>query len=450
MLKISRFFLLLLGVSGLVAGSRADTIALKTGERIEGKITGETATELTISVQDSAGITDERVIRKSEVVKVDRIAADETAFRAIMDFQPGKASFQPVQYDGMVGALQGFIAQYPESIHRKAVQTAMTALQAEKKRVDAGELKFEGLWLSRAEAQKQRAQIGGSLAFAAMKSANASGDAIGALNSFAYLEKNFPGAKVLPEAVPLAQQILVALKPAAERALANYKINNAERERGVAAAGPVEKAELIEAFKRDQAKADAALAAATAAKTWPPFMAGSDKCITAILAKIPGEAKRLEVLPLADMRASIQLAEKAQIEFASKNVSAASEMLQEVLKLWPANDLGLQLKLQIAASKIPPKPDPVVAAATPAATPPGTKPPGATPQPGASATPRAQPAPAPTTGDETPEAKPAEAEAKPFLMTLPGAITVVVALAVILAGANIFNHFRRGREEEPE
>jgi hypothetical protein len=450
MLKIPRFFLFLLGLTGLVAGAHADTIALKTGERIDGKITGETDTELTVVVQVSAGISDERVIRKTEIVKVDRIPADETAFRAIMDFQPGKASFQPAQYAGMIGALQGFITQFPESTHAKAAQTALTALEAEKKRVDKGEMKFEGLWLSRAEAQKQRVQIGGNLAFAAMKSANAGGDAIGALNSLSYLEKNFPGAKVIPEAVPLALQILAALKPAAERALANYKINNAERERGVAAAGPADKAELIAAFKREQAKADAAIAAATAAKTWPPFIAGSEKCISAILTRIPVEAKRLEALPLAEMRESIKLADKARIEFASNNVDTASDLLQQVLKLWPANDLGLQLKAQIAASKIPPKPDPLVAAATPAATTPSAKSPGATPKPGSSPTPSAQPGPTPTTGDETAETKPSEPEAKPFFMTLPGAITIVVALAVLLAGANIFSHFRQSREEDQE
>jgi hypothetical protein len=35
-------------------------------------------------------------------------------------------------------------------------------------------------------------------------------------------------------------------------------------------------------------------------------------------------------------------------------------------------------------------------------------------------------------------------------MTLPGAITIVVALAVILAGANIFSHFSKRREDAQE
>lgn len=447
--KAARFFLLLAGVTGALAGARADSIVLKTGERLEGTIIGETDTELTVAVQVSAGINEERVIRRTEIVKVDRIAADETAFRAVMDLQPGKASFQPAQYAGMIVALQGFIAKYPESIHVKKAQTALTALEAEKKRVDAGELKFEGQWLSRTEAQKQRMQIGGTVTFAAMKNANASGDAIGALNSFAHLEKNFPGAKVVPDAVALAQQILAALKPAAERALANYKITNAERERGVAAAGPADKAEMIAAFRREQAKADAAIAAATAAKTWPPFVVGSEKCISAILAKIPAEAKRLEALPVADMRESIKVADKARIEFASNNVETASDMVQQVLKLWPANDLGLQLKAQIAASKVPSKPVPVVVAATPAAATPSAKPAATSPKPGGSPTPAPSAQPDPPTVPVTAPA-PAEPDAKPFFMTLPGAITIVVALAALLVGANIFNNLRQRREEPQE
>jgi hypothetical protein len=454
MLRTPRFFLILLCLTGVAAGTRADTITLRNGDRIEGSITNETPAEVTVKYQVSAGISDERVIRKTEILKVDRIAADETAYRAIMDFQPGKSSFQPAQYDGMISALQGFIVQFPESVHGKAAEKAMTALGVEKKKVDAGEVKFDGVWLSREEAQKQQVQIGGNAIFAAMKSANARGDAIGALNALVQLEKNFPGAKVMPDAVSLAQQILAALKPAAERALATYKHTNAERARGVAAAGPAEKAEMIAAFQRDQTRAEAAITAATAAKTWPPFMTGSDKSIAAILAKIPAEAKRLEAIPVADMRESIKLADKARIEFASKNVETASDLLQQVLKLWPANELGLQLKAQIAGSKIPSKPAPVVPAATPAPAPaaatPGPKPPAAAPIPAPIPAPSPELQPTPTTPEGETPAKPAEPEAKPFLMTLPGAITIVVALAVILAGANIFSHFSKRREDAQE
>lgn len=454
MRKTSLFSLLLLGLACLASGVRADTIVLTNGDRIEGKILSETATEITVEMQVAAGITEDKVIGKTDIAKMDRVAADELAFRGIMNLQPGKTSYLPAQYDAMIGALLGFITQFSESPHVAEVRATLKAFEAEKKRVAAGEMKFEGLWLSRAEALKQRVQIGGGQYFTAMKSANAKGDAIGALNAFATLERNFGGAKVLPEAVPFAQQILVALKPVVERAISNQKINNAEREKGVAAAGPTQRAELIAAYESEQAKAVADIAAANAAKMWPPFVASSDKCLAAILAKIPTEAKRLEALPVAVMRDSIRAAEKAQTEFASKNGETAAELLAEALRLWPANDLGLQLKAQIAASKLPPKPDPT---ATPAATAtpiavvtPGGKVP-ATPKPGpVVAVAKVTPVPAPAADSGTPEVKSAEPEEKPFFMTIAGAATIVGGLALILGGANLFNHFRKRREDPEE
>ena len=449
--KIYRFPLLLLCLASLAAGARADTIALTSGERIEGRITAETATELTVQIQVSAGITDERVIKKADILKVDRIAADETAYRAIMNLQPGRNSSQPAQYDALLNALRAFTTQYPANPHAAEVQAALNAFQAEKKRVEAGEVKFDGLWLSRPEAVKQRVQIGGSQAFQTMKNANASGDAIGALNAYAFLEKNFPGAKVLPDAIQLAQQILAALKPAAERALGNQKINKAERERGFADASPADRVELKAADQREQAKADATLAAATAAGQWPPLLANSEKCIAAVLARSATEAKRLETLPVASMRESIRLTQEAQTEFTGKNLDAAAEMLREALTLWPANDLAIRLQAQITAAKTPPKSDP---ASIPAATPPATaatatpavKHHAATPAPVTIPAPAPQPPPATTA---TPEPAPPEQAPKPFFMTLGGAITIVVVLALLLAGANIFNHIRQ-RSEDPQ
>ncbi len=449
MTKISHFSLLLLCLASLAAEAGADTITLKSGERIEARISAETETNMTLQIQVSAGITDERIISKADILKVDRIAEDETAFRAIMNLQPGKNSLQPARYEPIISALQAFATKYPASPHRPAVLATMDAFTGEQKRVSKGEIKFEGRWLSKDEAMTQRIQIGGNQAFLAMKSASASGDAIGALNAFAVLEKNFPGARVMPDAIQQAQQILSALPPAITRALENQKVIKAEREQGFANAGPVNRKELMAAYQREQAQADATLAAATAAGQWPPLIAGSEKCLLAIQTKIPTEAKRLEGLPVAAMRDSISLVERAETEYAARNSAAALETLREATALWSANNLATLLQAQIMSLKTPPKLDPTT---NPAATPPVTaaatpagKNPAATPKPSANATPAPLPPPG---GTATAEAKPAEP--KPFFMTLSGAITIVVVLALLLAGANIFNHIRQRREDAQE
>lgn len=458
MSKKSRLPLPLLCLALLAASASADTITLKTGERIEARIASETAAEMTLELQVSAGIKDERVVKKADIVKIDRVSPDETAYRAIMNLQPGRNSLLPAQYDAILAALQAFATEYPESTHLAAVQQAVAAFQADKKRVDAGEIKFEGTWLSKAEALRQRVQIGGQQAYNAMKSSNAAGDPIGALNAFATLEKNFGGARVLPDAVELARQILPALKPVTERAIENQKINEAERLLGVKNAAPLDRPELIAASQREQAKANAALAAASAAGQWPPFAANSEKCLRAILTKIPVEAARLEKIPVGQMRESIQLAEQAQTEFTEKDLAAATETLKEAAKLWPANELVTRLTAQITAAKNPPKAGP---AATPAPTTPATSKTGAatpapkaTPAAGKPAT-AATPNPAPAAPESDPDtSEPATTEPaeppKPFFMTVQGAVTIVIGLALLLAGANIFSKIRQRRSDPEE
>ena len=459
--KISRLPLSLLCLALLTASASADIITLKTGERIEAVIASETATEMTLELQISAGIKDERTVKKADVVKIDRVAPDEAAYRAIMNLLPGKNSLLPAQYAGILTTLNDFGTKFPESTHLADVKLAATAFQADKKRVDAGEVKLDGNWLSKAEAQRQRVQIGGVQFFNAMKNANAAGDAIGALNAFATLEKNFGGARVLPDAIDLARQILPALKPAIERAIENQKINEAERVLGVKNALPLDRPELIAANLREQAKADAALAAATAAGLWPPFAGSSEKCLKAILAKIPTETARLEKIQVAPMRESIQLAERAQTEFADKDLAAATDTLKEAIKLWPANELGTRLTAQITAAKNPPKPEP---AATPApattgtakagAATPAPKTAGATPAAGKTATAdAAKPAPPAAASDtdasESKATEPAEPP-KPFFMTVGGAVTIVIGLALLLAGVNIFSKIRQQRSNDAQ
>ena len=48
----------------------ADTVTLKSGDKIEGKITSETAAELTIEIV-SAGVVDERKVPKTDVATLD-------------------------------------------------------------------------------------------------------------------------------------------------------------------------------------------------------------------------------------------------------------------------------------------------------------------------------------------------------------------------------------------
>ena len=267
-----------------------------------------------------------------------------------------------------------------------------------------------------------------------MKAQSAGGDIIGALNTFVTLEKNYPGAATVPNGIELAKQLVVALKPAVERAIPNQKVQKAELEKGFAAAGPADRVELMAAYKKEQTQAEEAVAAATAAGKWPPLIQGSEKCLTALLALINKEGPRLEKLPVDKMKKSVQLTATAKAKIASKDLEAAEAALKEATPLWPGNELAIRLGKEVTALKEIQKKE---APATPAP---------ATPTPKPKSTPRATPV-RPSAANDP--AKNVE-EAKPFYMTLGGAITIVVGIAVVLVGVNVFKKMKSRGNDAPQ
>ena len=67
---------ILLAALPLTTRVLADAVVLKGGERIEGKILSETDTEITIQYNVTASIKDDRTVKKTDVEKVEKAAAE--------------------------------------------------------------------------------------------------------------------------------------------------------------------------------------------------------------------------------------------------------------------------------------------------------------------------------------------------------------------------------------
>jgi len=67
--------------------SRAETVTLSTGETVEGKILSETNEQITIEAKVSASITDERVIPKKDILKIQKTDPEIGAFNAIKNIK---------------------------------------------------------------------------------------------------------------------------------------------------------------------------------------------------------------------------------------------------------------------------------------------------------------------------------------------------------------------------
>jgi hypothetical protein len=432
MFSLRRSFTRAITAALLTASGFADIVFLKNGEKIEGKIIKDAPEQITVEVKISAGITDERVVTRADIDRIEKVAPETDAYKAIATIQTGANSFAPAQYEQVVRALQGYVTQYPNGQHTSDVQKSLDEFVAEKKRVEAGEVKLRGQWLSKAEVEKEKVQLNGMIAFEHMKTQSTGGDGIGALNTFVVIEKTYPGAATMPDAIELAKQIVASLKPAVEKAIPNQKFIKAEKEKGFAGAGAADRTEMMEAYKKELAQAEAAVVAAEGAGQWPPFIQGSEKSLTALLTRVARETSRLAALPVDKMRKSNQLVATAKQKIADGDTAAASATLKEATALWPANELATRLIKEVAADE---KAAAAKAAAEKAAATPEPK---ATPKP---ATPK------PATPQKQAVAPAPKEDDKPFFMTLPGAISIVVGIAAVLAGVNVFKKMKAKKAE---
>lgn len=409
----------------------ADIVVLKNGEKVEGKIIRENDQQLVMEVKVTASITDERVIAKTEVERVEKVNAETEAYRAILALQPPTSSMASAQYDAPIQTLQSYIRQYPNSVHTEDAQKTLKAFIEEKKRVDAGEVKLQGQWISKEEVEKEKVQIGGRISFEYMKSQSASGDHIGALNTFLTLEKNYGGAAVLPDAIELAKRLVAGIKPAVERALPEQKILKANKEAGFKSAGPADRIEMQKAYKGEMEAAEAASDAADKAGLFPPFIVTNEKSLKTLQARVDKELTRLNGLPVDSMRKSLELVTEAKKSLEAEDLTAAADSLKQATALWQKNELAVRLGKAVAEQK---------AAATKAAAEAKKNESAATPAP--KSTPAAKPKSTPAKRPSAAVATPAPEESRPFLLSLPGAVTVVVGIAVVLAGVNVFKKMK--------
>jgi hypothetical protein len=352
MLKTAPHLIALSLFAAFAIHGRADTVVLKSGEKLEGRVLSETDTELRFEVKISAGIVDERSIPKSTVAKVEKASPDEASWQQIKGLQLGANSLPAAQYDRTTGPLNAFINQYPGSTHLLDAKKTLAAFEEEKKRVDAGELKLNGNWLTKEEAQKERYQVSGLIALNYMREQQTRGDLIGALNAFDLLERQYPGSRSYPDAVDVARRILPALKTKAATRLDALPAEMAAQAKATEAALEPSKTDMKNAAERERTNAEALLAAAEKQKVkWPPFLPKSDASLRQIADLASNEISRLGSLDLARFRESLQLADKAKKALADAELVTANELLVKARDLWSDNELAARLRTELTAAQ---------------------------------------------------------------------------------------------------
>lgn len=330
----------------------ADTVTLKDGTKIEGRITNETDTQVTIETR-SGGVIDERSFKKEEVLSVSKMTPDEVAYTALRSVKLGANSLPAAaQYDNYLTALRAFVSQHPESKYKPEIEKLAADFEAEQKRVADGEVKLDGKWLTKMEVQRERYQINGAVAANYMKEQSARKDTVGAMNTFELIEKQYPGSRGYIDAVEVAKRLVPALKQEASARLARIPIETAEREKTIAGAAGLNKIELQREYDREKQANEAAMAQAKRQGVkWPPFIPRNEDSMRQISSLAEEANGRLNNVDVPKARLSIQLASEARTALDKKDLTTAEEKARAARDAWSANEMATRLDTEITNAK---------------------------------------------------------------------------------------------------
>lgn len=317
----------------------ADSVFLKGGERVDGKILSETDSEVTIEYKASASIKDERVIKKADIEKIEKESPDIEAWAAIKEYKIAEDSLDAATYLHYITGLKNFVTLYPQSANAANAKAALDVLEAEKKRVDGGEFKYEGKWRSKAEVQNERVQIYGSSYLRQMKRLAAAGRMQDVMIVFESLEKSANGSTAYPDAVDLARRAALTLKQGADAGLAQLRAKADEEKRTLEKLTEPQRSQTAKDLKyfRDQAEANVATIERSGAK-WMPLRPATEKSLMNLSSKAGNEVVRLGGLPVENMRLSIKEMEKGKAALAAKDLVAADAAFVKAGQLWSANE----------------------------------------------------------------------------------------------------------------
>lgn len=422
---------------------QADTVTLTDGSCYSGKILNESADSIVFQVDGTGVVKDEKILLKTEIQNLEKDGPDVAAFQAINNRQPNPLySLTAAAYEQAIQDQKAFLTQYPTSKFAKEAEANIKALEEEKSRVDAGALKFSGIWMSQEEAATRKAYVSGLSQLNVMRTQAARGDLVGALNTFEGIEDNSASTSAYPEAVELAYKVANVLGQQVDQHLLNLPRIKADTKTTLEMASPQRRVELEAALKRETDGFDAALLAAEQTKQWPPLAARSEKILTKLKQMVTTAKTHLATVPLPKMRSAEITVAEAQKSWAAKDTPTTEKLVKDALAAWPQFESALYLESQITRQKEELAAKAAEEAATAAKAAEEAK------AAAEAAKKAAQPTPKPKVVVAEPTPAPVIEEEKPFYLTLGGSAAIAGALVVVAGGITLLGRMKRSKQAE--
>ncbi len=343
---IPRLALLLI----LAQAAHGDFIELKSGEKIEGRVVKTTPTEVTIEVQFSPTIVDERIVAREDIALLGVAEEDEVAFAKIREAGTPDTALTPKVCEAVINdSLAPFLKAFPTSDRAPDVQARIGAIRADIRRLQSGEVKVSGRWYDKSAFAVEKYQIEAATVFEAMSQQAAAGHVVEAMNSFNLLQTSYPASIAYADSYPLALKTTQKLLQQLAYAIAELPEVKARRQAAIDRTPPEQRQPVIQAIAAEDAQAAAAAKlAATHKQAFFPILPYDDKGLQAMLISARAIEKKLAALDAKLLAGHAKLVRRAQKELDEREFAGAESTLAELERVWPKYEALSRLKQRLA------------------------------------------------------------------------------------------------------
>ena len=227
-MKLRRICLLL---AALFCGSqllKADILILKNGDKKEGNILEERADAIRMKYKITPKIWDEKDFPRADIAQIIKQKPEEIEILELRKVLPMPDLLTADQYEQIIqDKLRPFVNKYPGTPQAKEIDEMIVAMQAEKDKVVAGQLKLEGQWLTPEQVKRDDYNIRAYKIRRAMRDKAAEQDYAGALREFDKLadpEAGYPASLHYVKAITEVIDIMTKYEAVITRMIAEQPI----------------------------------------------------------------------------------------------------------------------------------------------------------------------------------------------------------------------------------
>lgn len=283
----------------LVHSSQADTIILKSGEKIVGNILREDADGYVVEIKKGT-IRDEMSVPRADVSYVEKETADEKAFREMEGLVPTPELLKEEEYVARIEKIEGFLKTYPESKLVESARKMLDTLSEEYLVIQAGGIKFGEGMVSPDEYEANAYEYDVRIAEQQIKDSVARRDLLGALRMFSDYGVKFGESEGSQGMAALMLQVLKAYKQSLDENLASVDQRIEKREAGLVSMAPDDRAKTERALLEQKEKIQRLYQLEKAAgQKWITPDSFHKEGMQEALRQVLAETARLESLPAA-------------------------------------------------------------------------------------------------------------------------------------------------------